>query len=96
MRTTTEENAASATVLQLNDARARKDKAIQRYFFPLKQVEKITGIRKSAIYAGMAAGTFPKNLRLPHSRSVAWLSTDIDAWMDAVIAANTGGPEAAQ
>lgn len=46
----------------------------------LPAVEARTGLRKSAIYAGMAAGTFPAGVKLSH-RAIAWPSSEIDAWI---------------
>lgn len=46
----------------------------------LPQVEKITGLKKSAIYAKIKEGVFPAAVRLG-SRSVAWKSTSVQAWI---------------
>ena len=46
----------------------------------LPAVESRTGLRKSAIYAGMKAGTFPACLKLGQ-RASAWPSSAIDAWI---------------
>ena len=46
----------------------------------LPAVESRTGLRKSAIYAGMKAGTFPVCLKLG-PRASAWPSSAIDAWI---------------
>jgi predicted DNA-binding transcriptional regulator AlpA len=48
-----------------------------------EQVEARVGLKKSAIYALMKDGKFPKCRRVPHTRAVAWRSSDIDAWIDA-------------
>lgn len=45
----------------------------------LPEVQHRTGRRKSAIYAGMAAGTFPMCIKV--GRSSLWPSTKIDAWI---------------
>jgi prophage regulatory protein len=45
----------------------------------LPQVETLTALRKSSIYAGMKAGTFPRCVRLS-ARAVAWRESDIAAW----------------
>ena len=49
-------------------------------FQRLPTVEQTTGLKKSAIYAGMKAGTFPKPVRLSR-RCVAWRETEIQAWI---------------
>lgn len=46
----------------------------------LPEVETRTGLKKSAIYAGMKAGTFPACLKLG-VRASAWSQSDIDAWI---------------
>jgi prophage regulatory protein len=46
----------------------------------LPAVESRTGLRKSAIYAGMKSGTFPPCLKLG-ARASAWPSSAIDAWI---------------
>lgn len=46
----------------------------------LPAVEERTGLRKSSIYAGVNAGTFPAPIRLS-VRAVAWEEAAIDAWI---------------
>ena len=43
-------------------------------------VEERTGLKKSSVYAGVKAGTFPPPVRLS-ARAVAWRETDIDRWI---------------
>ena len=43
-----------------------------------------TGLSRSAVYAAIADGTFPKPVRIGR-RSVAWPAEDIDAWITARI-----------
>lgn len=47
----------------------------------LPEVESLTGLKKSSIYAGMKArpATFPHCVRLS-VRAVAWRESDIAAW----------------
>lgn len=45
----------------------------------LPDVERLTGLKKSSLYAGMKAGTFPACVRLS-VRAVAWRESDIAAW----------------
>jgi len=47
--------------------------------FRLHEIEPLTGLKKSSIYAGMKAGTFPVCIRLS-VRAVAWRESDIAAW----------------
>ncbi len=46
----------------------------------LPDVEARTGLKKSAIYAGMKAGTFPSCIKLG-PRAAAWPSSAVDAWI---------------
>ena len=45
----------------------------------LDEVRHITGLGRSLIYAGMAAGTFPRNVQIAR-RSVAWRLSDVLGW----------------
>lgn len=47
--------------------------------FRLNELEALLGIKKSSIYAGMKAGTFPHCIRLS-VRAVAWRESDIATW----------------
>ena len=49
-----------------------------------------TSISRSHIYALIESGEFPKQVSLSE-RSVAWVETEIDEWIDARIAARDGG-----
>lgn len=51
------------------------------------QVESLTGLSRSTIYAGVAAGTFPKPIQLG-AQSVGWLASEIDAWLRERVAAS--------
>lgn len=50
-------------------------------YLRLPEVESLTGLRKSSIYAGMKASppTFPYCIRLS-TRAVAWRESDIATW----------------
>ncbi len=50
-----------------------------------RQVEARTGLTRSTIYEAMAHDRFPKQVRLG-SRSVAWLASEVDAWIAARVA----------
>lgn len=94
--TTTPETHTALHVQQLREAAPRKLHALGEHLLALAEVERRTRLRKSAIYAGMSAGTFPKNVKLPGGRAVAWPASRIAAWIDAVIAAADaaqGGPQ---
>lgn len=58
----------------------------------IEEVMRRTRLKKTYIYMSQAAGTFPKSLKLPGTRAVAWLSSDIDAWIAKVLQANNHQP----
>ena len=85
-----------AAVHQLSQAREKKQQQTSRRLLALAEVESRCRMKKSRVYQGMADGTFPKCIHLPHSRSVAWVEADIFAWIDTVLIANGRAPDAPQ
>ncbi|MDI1360863.1 AlpA family transcriptional regulator [Methylotenera sp.] len=59
---------------------------MSKSFKRLKSVIGTVGLSRSTIYALMAAGKFPKSISLGE-RSVGWLESDIQAWIDSRISA---------
>lgn len=59
----------------------------------LPEVKARVGLSRSSIYLRIAEGTFPAPVRLGE-KSVAWLETDIDAWI-AEVAGRFSGTVAA-
>ena len=57
----------------------------------LPEVEALSGLKKTTIYQGAHAGTFPKPLRLP-ARCVAWRESDIATWQAQRLQALGGKP----
>ena len=56
--------------------------AIEKRFIKLRDVTKLTAKSRSSIYKAINEGKFPKSY--PNGdRAVAWLASDIDAWIDA-------------
>lgn len=53
-----------------------------RRFLRLAEVKHLVGLGRSAIYRKVKAGEFPSPVSLG-ARAVAWLSDEIEAWMDA-------------
>lgn len=56
-------------------------------FLRRRDVEKLVGLRRSAIYARIAAGTFPRPINLS-ARCVAWLASEIEEWQERQISAS--------
>lgn len=48
---------------------------------PIRDVQSITGLGRTSIYAGMQAGWFPRNIRLSPKR-VAWRESEIRKYLD--------------
>ncbi|HEU5048401.1 MAG TPA: AlpA family transcriptional regulator [Rickettsiales bacterium] len=55
----------------------------------LPEVIKRTGWKRSSIYAHEKAGQFPKRVKLG-LRSVGWLESEIDAWIENRIKTSRG------
>jgi len=51
----------------------------------LPEVERRTGLKRSAIYNRMATGEFPKPIRLTE-KAVAWPESEVTHWIHAKIA----------
>lgn len=54
-------------------------------FIKLPVVNERTTLSTSEIYRRLAAGTFPKQIKLG-AKSVAWLESDIDSWIEEQLA----------
>ena len=54
-------------------------------FIRLPEVINRTGYRRTSIYEKIAEGTFPAPIKLG-PRAVAWVSEEIEDWMDARVA----------
>jgi len=54
----------------------------------LERVMERTGLCRSAVYSTPG---FPKRVKLPGQRAVAWVSTEVDAWIHQTIAASRVG-----
>lgn len=54
-------------------------------FLRRPQVEEMTGLPESSLYAEMAKGAFPKPIKISANR-VAWLEEDVAAWQAARLA----------
>ena len=50
------------------------------------EVERLVGLKRSALYDRIGAGTFPAPLRDPDTGSVRWLETEVIAWQSSWIA----------
>jgi len=54
------------------------------------QVESITGLSRSTLYAEIKAGRFPKQVQLTSKRCVGWISDEINAYIQARITESRG------
>ena len=48
----------------------------------LKEVQQMTGLSRSTIYAEIAKGKFPKQVKLTGARSVGWHESIIVQWVE--------------
>ena len=55
------------------------------------EVERVTSLTTSVLYREMAAGRFPRPVRVSLGR-VAWVSSDVDLWREARIAERDAAP----
>ncbi|HRB97294.1 MAG TPA: AlpA family transcriptional regulator [Nitrosomonas sp.] len=53
-------------------------------FIKLDAVKSLTGLSRSSIYQFIHEGRFPASVKLG-SRSVAWVSNEIEEWMNTCI-----------
>lgn len=58
---------------------AQIDRLLRRH-----EVEELVGLKKSAIYNRVRAGTFPAPVHLTCTRTARWRGSDITAWMASV------------
>lgn len=56
----------------------------------LPEVRQITGLSTSDIYRRIAAGTFPRQVKLG-ARSAGWIEGEVRGWVSARIAERDGG-----
>lgn len=62
-----------------------KNEAVSRRFIRLPEVLKRVGLSRARMYGLIDAGRFPKQVRIG-LRSVAFIESEIEEWMDKVIA----------
>jgi len=62
--------------------------------YRLPAVLEVTGLSKATVYRLLSRGEFPARVQLS-PRCVGWRVADIDAWLEARIAASGLGPVAA-
>ena len=48
----------------------------------LKEVQRMTGLSRSTIYAQIAEGRFPKPVKLTGARSVGWHESAVIRWIE--------------
>lgn len=75
--------------MQANPLKSGSEGAPER-LLRLPDVELRTGLKKSAIYAGMKAGTFPACIKLS-VRAAAWPASSVDSWIASKIRSARGG-----
>ena len=71
----------------MSGSRFDGDKMVQK-ILRLPEVQSVTGLARSSIYAGMTAGTFPRSVPISE-KAVGWLESEIEQWQEGIIAART-------
>ena len=71
---------------QQQAASHEQNEDISRRLIRLPEVLKRVGLSRARMYGLINAGRFPKQVRIG-LRSVAFIESEIEAWMDSVIAA---------
>ncbi|MGJ8620681.1 MAG: helix-turn-helix transcriptional regulator [Methylophilaceae bacterium] len=66
-------------------------KQTQPYILRRKDVEKLTGLKKTAIAKRIKEGTFPQSVNLGSKVAVGWLSTEVHEWLNQRIQARDQG-----
>lgn len=66
---------------------SKSAESTKKRFIRLPEVSSRTGLPRASVYEAMDAGTFPKSIRLGEI-TVAWLESEIDAWIEQRIAAS--------
>lgn len=61
--------------------------AVPYWFMRAKEVTATIGVSKSTLYSWAAGGKFPKPVQLPGGGATAWVSTEVAAWMSALVTA---------
>jgi prophage regulatory protein len=74
---------AAITQIQPKETHAASNSSIQTQirFVRKKEVTHRTGLPSSTIYDLMNRGLFPKSIKLAGGKAIAWLESDIEAWL---------------
>lgn len=70
---------AEAAILKLS--MVNLEKKMSKILLRLPKVMEKTGLKRATIYLHIKQNTFPKQFKIGQ-RAVAWLESDIDAWID--------------
>ena len=70
---------AEATILRLS--MVKQEKKMSKILLRLPKVMEKKGLKRATIYLHIKQNTFPKQFKIGQ-RAVAWLESDIDAWID--------------
>jgi prophage regulatory protein len=60
---------------------------MDRTIIRLRDVMKLTGLKRSSLYSAIQKADFPKQVSIG-ARSVGWISTEVEAWVGKRIAAS--------
>lgn len=63
---------------------AKEEETKPRRLIRIREVLHLTGLSRSGLYKRIGYGLFPAPIKL--GRTSVWLESDIDAWIDALLA----------
>ena len=76
---------AAASGIQTERVAAPGAKSFGEQAYPrvlrLKEVMAVVGLKRSAVYAVIKEGRFPRPIKLGGTRASGWLSTEVHAWI---------------
>jgi prophage regulatory protein len=70
-------------------------KPVQHRLIKLPEVLKMSGLSRTALYERIRAGDFPTPVKLSE-RSVAWLQSEVNAWIEDKVLARDSRPRRAR
>ena len=66
---------------------------MQAKLIRLDEVIDVTGLSRSHLYHLISQGLFPTQINLCGGRAVAWVESEVQAWIDSQIEASRNGGE---
>lgn len=68
--------------MNIETERSMRNPSMNYRIMRLKEVQQMTGLSRSTIYAQIAKGCFPKQIKLTGDRSVGWQEQAVIQWIE--------------